>query len=212
MIRPEVKAWWVEGLWGPAENFFVRQKITPNQISIVGLAFCLVSGAIIASGHLLIGAWMLFFSSSLDFMDGRIARRTNQQTHAGAFLDSVFDRYADFFIIGAVAFYFRNELGLLVLSLVALLGSSLTPYVRAKAESLSIDCRGGLMQRPGRILSIGLGALVTGLAQAFVPWVVPDLSAFWLELPLVAAIFVIAIFSNWTAIERILSTFKRLTP
>lgn len=207
-LPSNLKSWWVEDLWSPVERLFVRLDISPNTITFIGLSLTTLAGLLIAMDHLLLGGWMVFFAASFDFLDGRVARITHRQSQAGAFLDSVMDRYMDFCILAGMAYFFRDHWALW-LCIVALFGAQTTSYVRAKAESLGIKCSGGQMQRPERVMYLGLGCLISGYYECLrypfeaVHWK----SGNW---PLVLALVFVAVVSNKVAIQRIRESFQQL--
>jgi len=165
--------------------------ITPNLLTVAGFIFSLVSSFFICIGSLIGGAFFFALSGLCDMLDGIVARTTNSTTKFGAFLDSFLDRYADFFPLSAIAFLAFKEQDslLLAFSLLSLMGSFATSYARARAESLGADCKAALLERPERFLLILL-ALVTGYLNFFLG--------------------ILAIFSNFTAFQRLLCAFKRL--
>lgn len=212
LVSSEVKTWWVKSVWGGIEGFFLKTGISPNTITFIGLGLTCVAGALIAHGHLILGGWMVFVAGSFDFLDGRIARITGMQGVQGAFLDSVMDRYMDAAVLVGIAFYFSPAWPLWLV-FAAMLGAFTTSYIRAKAESLGVSCHSGLMQRPERIIFLGLGCLISGY------WEVlryPFEALGWRSYswPLVMAVFLVAFFSNLTAIQRFRSVYldlKRLS-
>lgn len=208
-ILPEnVKRWWVLEVCDPIETRLVRLKLTPNQISFLGLFATALACVMTAFDHLAVGGLLVYVAGSFDFLDGRVARITGQQRVSGGFFDSVLDRYMDALIFLGVLLCFESQ-WLQALTLLAWFGSSATSYVRAKAESLGQPCKGGAMQRPERILYIGTGLCLAGfweyLQYPFRPagW---ESSRFFL----VAVVVFIALASNYVAIQRIWSVFKSL--
>jgi len=152
--------------------------IHPDAITALGLAVVAIAAYMIAQGYFWGGAIILLLGSPLDALDGAVARAMQRTGKFGAVFDSTLDRYADGFIFMGLAYYFSdwgNNTGV-ILSLLALLGSELVPYVRARAEGIGLDCKIGLltrMERMGiillmllsgseRIIIIGLWILVIG--------------------------------------------------
>jgi CDP-diacylglycerol--glycerol-3-phosphate 3-phosphatidyltransferase len=207
-LSHSVKDFWVMDLMRPIENYFVRHKITPNKITMMGLAISILAGICFATNHLIWAGWLIIWAGCCDFFDGRVARRMNLQTEEGSFLDSVMDRYMDAASLFGLAWLFRDSWMLWVVYL-AILGSFTTPYIRAKSESLKIDCKGGEMQRPERIVYIGVGSMMSGyilcLSYPFLPA--------GAELPpylLMAGVIIVAYQSNKVALQRFLSTYNVL--
>ena len=118
----------------------------------------------------------------------------------GAMYDSVLDRYCELFTLGGISFYFiqTGHVGAALITFVALVGSIMVSYVRARAEGLGLECKIGFMQRPERVVVTALGAIATGLVgQNVSP---AEFDAQWI---LIAAMGIIAIFANITAFARI---------
>jgi len=175
----------------PLAEGFKSLGITPNLLTIAGFIFSMLSGFLICANNLIGGAFFFALSGLCDMLDGILARTTNSTTKFGAFLDSFLDRYADFFPLSAIAFLAFKERDTLLLgfSLLSLMGSFATSYARARAESLGADCRAALFERPERFLIILL-SLLTGYLNFFMG--------------------VLAVFSNVTAVQRLVCAFKRL--
>ena len=125
-------------------------------------------------------------------LDGSLARHTHNVTRFGALLDSTVDRYAEFIMFFGIAafFLFNHDNGSMIGVFLALCGSSMVSYTRARAEGLGFKAKIGLMQRPERIVIIGLGALIHPIA-------------------LKCAIWLVALFANFTAVQRIMHVHKQ---
>jgi phosphatidylglycerophosphate synthase len=128
----------------------------------------------------------------LDLLDGALARTQGNVAPFGGFLDTVIDRYSDFFLFpGTLVFYIRIQaIGTTVLAVVALTGAILVPYTRARAETRIAKCNVGIMERAERILILAAGALFSWMIPA--PWIV-------------------AILSHFTVVHRIYYTWRELT-
>jgi CDP-diacylglycerol---glycerol-3-phosphate 3-phosphatidyltransferase len=210
LLQSEIRSWWVLKIMQPVENFCVRQELTPNMITMFALGFSFLCGVLFASGHFLSAGWLVMFAGSLDFLDGRVARATNQVTVQGAFFDSVSDRYQDFFMFAGLCVYYAHHTVMLAIVLLALGGSMLVSYVRSKAESVDVDLSHvGSMQRPERIFLIGFGSVISSVFQV-------SLMPFYgkgnrpPQHILILVLVFLAISSNWTAIRRISHTMKIL--
>lgn len=204
------KKWWVEEIWKPAEDFCVRHRIKPNTITFVGFLLVGLAAFLIATGHFVMAGWVIFIGGSFDFLDGRVARRLNCQTDGGAFFDSVMDRYMDAALYVGLSYYFQDSWFFWVV-LTGFIGSMITPYIRAKAESLGVNCREGAMQRAERVLYVGLGAVMSGYLMCLsYPFMQKgeELPPYFLML----AVSMIAFASNKVALERFWHTFKQLDP
>ena len=160
--------------------------VTPNALTLTGLAVTVVAAVMIGLGWLIPGGLVLLFAGLFDILDGAVARVTNRVHPYGAFLDSTSDRYAEVVTYAALLYHFISRSGgelPAMLVIVALGGSLLVSYVRARAQSLGFTCDGGLLARPERVV-----ITVAGL-------VVP--------LLLVPALWVLAVLTNLTALQRI---------
>lgn len=157
----------LRGLLDPVVKLLAALGISPLAITIAGLVLSLGGAYAIARGSLFWGAIILLVSGLCDTLDGTLARRTGRTTAFGAFIDSTIDRLTELASFGALIVYFgaRGEgagAGV-VLSLVAIAGSFLTSYTRARAEGLGLECRVGLLERPERIAILVIGLLAGGV-------------------------------------------------
>ena len=146
---------------GPLERMLDRRGASPDSLTLGGATLCGIGSIVVAAGDLTIGGLLVLFSACLDFLDGRIARRRGISDRGGEFLDSTMDRWSDAFCFGAAAFLLRDNAWNLGAALVAFGAAAVVPYARAKAEALGSDLRGGLMQRPERIVLYS-GAAIFG--------------------------------------------------
>ena len=147
-----------------------------------------------ALSHVEAGADMVAPS---DMMDGRVARLGNMSSKFGALYDSVLDRYSELMTFFGICYYLSMKDYFLyaLIAFVALIGSLMVSYVRARAEGLDLECKVGLMQRPERVVLTALGAIFCGVFQ--------DCTAFDSVYILIAPLAIIAVLANWTAFVRI---------
>jgi CDP-diacylglycerol--glycerol-3-phosphate 3-phosphatidyltransferase len=175
-------------------------RFSPDVLTITGLALNAVACAFFAmSGGkdyrspalLQVGGLVALLASIFDMLDGRVARLRGRGTKFGAFLDSTMDRYSDMVLyLGLLLLYARVErTGHMVLVWVAAFGSFMTSYARARAESLIPSCRLGFLERPERIVLLVLGAIANRM---------------------VGALWIIAVLSNLTALQRVVFTYFEL--
>jgi CDP-diacylglycerol--glycerol-3-phosphate 3-phosphatidyltransferase len=189
-------------LLSPILDALVRalSHVSADVLTMTGLALTGVASAFFAvSGGpgytspvlLRVGGAIALVAAIFDMLDGRVARVRGRGTKFGAFLDSTMDRYSDMLLyMGLLILYARLErTGLMVLVWVAAFGSFMTSYARARAESLIPRCPVGLMERPERIVLVIAGALLNRM---------------------VAVLWLIAILSNVTAVQRIVYTYVEL--
>jgi CDP-diacylglycerol--glycerol-3-phosphate 3-phosphatidyltransferase len=185
----------------PIGKLLVFCRVTPNQISWASLAFGIVAGSCLAFGHFGSAAVFATISGLLDSLDGMVARLTGVASDAGEVLDATADRYVEFFFLGGLAVYYREVPGLLIMTLIALVGSFMVSYSSAKAEALHVDPPKGSMRRPERALYLILGA---ALSPVTIPIFETDrLFPIAIGHPMVFAVALVAVLSNVSAIERL---------
>lgn len=184
----------------PIGKLLVFFKVTPNQISWASLFFGLLAGICLAFGHFGSGAVFGSISALFDSLDGMVARLSHVASDAGEVLDAAVDRYVEFFYLGGLVIYYREVPVLMILALLAFLGSFMVSYSSAKAEALHISPPKGNMRRPERALYLLIGA---GLSPVTIPWFekVRDFSI-PIGHPMVAALCLVAVLANFSAIER----------
>lgn len=198
----------------PFVRFMIRIGVTPNMVTTVGMLGNVAAAALLAwagievaqgapvdwakitwAGGLIIGF------SLFDMLDGQVARLGGMVSVFGAMYDSVLDRYCELFTLGGIATFLSccGNIAGAVITFLALVGSIMVSYVRARAEGLGIECKIGFMQRPERVVVTAIATLATGITgQNLCP-----ASTFDPNLILVIAMAVIAVFANLTAFARI---------
>lgn len=141
-----------------------RISISPNILTITGFLITVLA-ALSIPYSLLSGGLLILLGGFFDMFDGIVARINGKSTKFGALLDSTLDRYSDSFIFIAVAWYFfdKNNLAGVVLAVLSLVGALLISYVRARAESIDIECNIGLMERPERVVLLAIGCITEWL-------------------------------------------------
>jgi CDP-diacylglycerol--glycerol-3-phosphate 3-phosphatidyltransferase len=151
----------------PLKTVLVKSRLKPNTLTWIALAISIIAAGVIATNHLLIGGFLVLLSGLFDIMDGALARLTNQATHFGALLDSTFDRISDAVVLlGLLVLYLISGGTIeIVLIFLALVGSFLTSYVRARAEGIGINCSVGLFTRTERVIILALGLLLSPLYE-----------------------------------------------
>jgi CDP-diacylglycerol---glycerol-3-phosphate 3-phosphatidyltransferase len=170
----------MQALWGqiqkgylrviaPVGDFLVRRRVNPNTITTIGTLCTVVAGVVFAMGHIRTAGWILGLTALFDVLDGTVARRTGRSTIFGAFYDSTLDRVSDGVVLGGLAVFYaaspvHHSVPLLTITLLGIIGTFLTSYTRARAESLGIDAKVGMMQRPERITLLSAPQAFFGLA------------------------------------------------
>ncbi len=142
-----------------------RTGLTPDHLTIVGLVFACGAAVVIGDGHLRWGLVLVVLAALPDMLDGALAKASNTSSQRGAFFDSVVDRVTDALLLGGVAWHLAlsstPQQAVLPFAVMAL--SSVISYQRAKAESLQLYAKGGLMERAERIIVLCLGLLIPRL-------------------------------------------------
>jgi CDP-diacylglycerol--glycerol-3-phosphate 3-phosphatidyltransferase len=188
---------------GPVGTALHRRGITADVLTATGLLSASATAAAVATGHLHIAIILLILTGLHDLLDGPVAKAAGTSSVRGAFFDSVTDRVADAVLMGGVAWYLvsRSD-GHLVLLPLALLGvTALVSYERAKAESLGLSARGGLMERAERMILLGIAFIDSAL-------LIPIL---WIMLVLVSLTAVARFVKVWKLASAPVSTQLTLT-
>jgi CDP-diacylglycerol---glycerol-3-phosphate 3-phosphatidyltransferase len=141
-------------------NRLIESRLTPNAISLTGLALNLVAAVLVWEDLMFLGGVAFIVGSIMDTLDGRYSRMSGKGTPFGAFLDSTLDRAEEGIVLAAVAAHFALEgnRDAVAAAVIAVLASLMVSYTRARAEALGVECKVGIATRPVRvvILSIGL--------------------------------------------------------
>jgi len=213
----------------PIVKGLIKMGLTPNAVTLIGFALNIgvvvifVSG--VEEGHrgdLSYVGWagaLTLFAGLFDMLDGQVARLGNMGSRFGALFDSVLDRYSEMVLFFGICYYLIGHHYFLssIFAFIALIGSMMVSYTRARAEGLGIESKGGLMQRPERIVIISVSAIACGITshyiggdyKLFVPGIpfhiFETISIFTIPL------FVMAIMTNVTAIGRLMDAKKALS-
>lgn len=189
----------------PYLQLLKKSKISPDVLTFVNFLFALIGATLIGLGAVALGGTVALLGSSLDYLDGRLARESGQATRAGNFLDSTLDRYCDIVLMSGAAVFFRHSIGVLLACLAAMGSASVISYARAKAESLDYQLKVGLMQRPERIVLFCAGAILSPFFDALLP---SHLRGF--HLLFAGTIVLLAVLTTITALHRTVSGFAAL--
>ena len=181
-------------LIGPLARALIRAGVHPNTITTVGTLLVVGSGVAFAAGAIRLGGLLLLISGILDLLDGQVARQGGKMTTFGAFYDSTLDRVADGALMaGLTVFYATNRVHhniyMMVICLIGIIGTFLVSYTRARAESLGIDAKVGVMQRPERIVLLSAPQALFGL--------------FWNGWVLMGIVILLSVTAWITAVQRI---------
>jgi phosphatidylinositol phosphate synthase len=175
-------------------NRLIESRLTPNAISLTGLALCVVAAVLVWQEQFLLGGIAFIVGSVCDTLDGRYSRMSGKGTSFGAFLDSTLDRMEEGIVLTAVAYYFSKEGDDIAVAavVVAVLASLMVSYTRARAEALGVECKVGIADRAVRVV-----ILSAGLVFAFADLLAP-------------AVYVLAALSTITVFQRIWHVRKQL--
>jgi len=181
---------WFKWFLDPLGRFFLQLGLTPNMMTMLGLLGNTVGAYYLARGEMLTGGLFVLLMGPVDALDGTMARLRGEASDFGAFVDSVTDRYSELIIYGGLLYYFLG-LGDVIgglLVFIAAAGSVLVSYVKARAEGLGYEAKVGLLTRAERYLVLAPSLLFN---QLFV------------------GLGIIAIFANFTALQRIFYVRRR---
>jgi len=139
--------------------WLARHRVSADLITLLGIGLSAVTAVLIGAGELWVAVGFLIVGGLMDTLDGAVAKAAGTSSRRGAFFDSVADRVADALIFGGVAWYLlgRHDPRLALLPFAVLGVSAVVSYERAKAESLGLTARGGLMERAERLILLGIG-------------------------------------------------------
>jgi CDP-diacylglycerol--glycerol-3-phosphate 3-phosphatidyltransferase len=176
-------------------NRLIESRLTPNAISLTGLALCVVAAVLVWEEEFLLGGIAFIVGSVCDTLDGRYSRMSGKGTPFGAFLDSTLDRIEEGIVLAAVAHHFSADGDDIAVAavVVAVLASLMVSYTRARAEALGVECKVGIADRAVRVVILSAGLVFAGLDV------------------LAPAVYVLAALSTITVFQRIWHVRKELT-
>jgi len=179
-----------KGVLDPIAAFLNRLGLHPNTVTILGLIGNTIGAYFLATGHMTIGGLLILAMGPVDALDGTMARLRGEASNFGAFVDSVTDRYSELVIFGGLLFYYVQQGNVLYASLayLAAAGAILVSYTRARSQSLGLDTKVGILTRMERYIVLA-------------PLLV-------LNQPVIA-LWILAIFTNITALQRILDVRRQ---
>ena len=197
----------------PMTHLFARFRLHPNMLTLLGLLFSFFAALLYGKGQFFWAAWIVVLAGTCDVLDGQLARFTGKASRFGAFLDSTLDRFSEVCIFLGLAWYFsgghlvsavvggetenvRSPVAVLLIVL-AIGGSFMVSYTRARAEGLGLQCSIGFMQRPERMVLLIIGSLLASL---------PGVGLWIMKV----CLFLLAFLSNFTALQRMLHVKKQL--
>ncbi len=192
----------------PVVSWLVRRRIHPNLLSTAGFVVTCSSGYFFHQQHVRTAGFLILLGGVFDIFDGSVARRTGLASPFGAFYDSTLDRLSEIIVyLGLLSLYndYRLELGdvgMIYAVMLAMAGSLMISYTRARAEGLGVRCEVGMMQRAERVILIGFAALLFGEATLLGVR----------GLALRSVIVGLAVLTNVTVLQRILWVYRHTRP
>jgi CDP-diacylglycerol---glycerol-3-phosphate 3-phosphatidyltransferase len=192
---------WITGydmVIDPFARFLINLRVHPNVITFAGLLLSILAFNFFRQGEFFFGGVMVVLAGTCDRLDGRLARDTNRSSKFGALIDSTIDRYSEVIVFLGLAIFFHDKYSYIVyLIILAITGSFMVSYTRARAEGLGLECKVGLMQRPERITYLAIGTLLGSIPKIGITIVI-------------VTVWFIAIFANFTVIQRVVHVWNQL--
>ncbi|HMB34483.1 MAG TPA: CDP-alcohol phosphatidyltransferase family protein [Methylomirabilota bacterium] len=174
-------------VFDPVARLLLRMGARPNHLTVLGLGVSVAAAYVFSVGRLRWAAVLLAVAGLFDFFDGAVARLAGSDSDYGAFLDSVVDRYSDVAVLLGVLVHYQQQANTTgaVLTMATLAGTVMTSYTKARAQSISVRCDIGVVERPERLIALIAGA------------------TFHVLTPVMA---LLAVLTNVTALQRIIYT------
>jgi CDP-diacylglycerol---glycerol-3-phosphate 3-phosphatidyltransferase len=176
-----------------ARDRLIESRLTPNGISITGLVLNVAAAVLVTQRLFVLGGVAFIVGSIMDTLDGRYSRMSGKGTFFGAFLDSTLDRIEEGVVLTAVAWYFADTGDAIPAAacVLAVLGSLMVSYTRARAEALGVECKVGIATRPVRVVILSIGLVFAKGAGLF-------------DIELLApAIYAMAVLTAVTVVQRV---------
>ena len=209
----------------PFIEFLIRIKVTPNAITTMGLIINFFATVVLIIGaefgergdhrYLGIAGGIILFAGLFDMIDGRLARVGDMSSKFGALYDSVLDRYSELVMFLGICFYLVSHDYFIssVFGFIAMIGSIMVSYTRARAEGLGVNCSVGWMQRPERILMVSISMILCGIVSTFVEMDKQVIFGFIIFEPIsifIGPLMLLAVMSNITALRRLAHSKQEL--
>ena len=184
-----------QGITKPIISAIAKTPLTPNLITAIGFIITMGAGALIVTDYWLAAGIVVLVAGLFDMLDGALARATGKTTRFGAILDSTLDRVSEAILLVSLLAVFAKD-GLVtecILAGVALVGSLLVSYIRARMEGLGVECKAGFFTRPERVILLALGLMLSQFNYA-----------------MLTTLAVLTFFSWFTVIERMVYAWRKL--
>jgi CDP-diacylglycerol--glycerol-3-phosphate 3-phosphatidyltransferase len=179
----------------PLARLLARTPLTPNALTWIGFFITAAAAVLIVTGHMLAAGIVVVVAGLFDMLDGALARATGRVTRFGGVLDSTLDRLCEAMLLLALLVVFAQEQRVIwsLICGVAMLGSLMVSYIRARVEGLGIECKAGIFTRPERVIIMALGLLLSSINYA-----------------LFTAVGLLAFVSFFTVVERLIYAWRHL--
>jgi CDP-diacylglycerol--glycerol-3-phosphate 3-phosphatidyltransferase len=180
---------WMRWLLEPLARLISRTGISPNLLTVIGFVFTVGVAYVLATGHLQIGGVLLAVAGAFDALDGTLARLAGRKSRFGAFLDSTVDRLSEAVIFLGLLVHYTQHGGRYesLLIYATIVGSLLVSYARARAESLGIECKRGILTRFERAVVLVVGLILNQM---------------------LITLWAMAVLSNFTALQRMYHVWR----
>jgi CDP-diacylglycerol--glycerol-3-phosphate 3-phosphatidyltransferase len=188
MLTDRVRQWG-QGIINPIARFVSWTGLSPDGVTLVGFLLMVLVGFLLSQGYVQPAGVLLIVAALFDAIDGTLARMLNRVTRFGAFLDSTVDRFSEAAIFLGILIYFHGQGASteIILTYIAIVGSLMVSYTRARAEGIGVSIRGGFLTRFERIVILIILLILNQLTFAL-----------WILAPL----------TNFTALQRIWLTWR----
>ncbi len=181
-------------LTGSVVRLLAKTHISPNALTWTGFILSLGAAALIFTGNVFVSGFVVLVAGFFDMLDGALARSTDRTTSFGGILDSTLDRLSEAVVLLAILYIYaagHSLTGVILIGL-AIIGSLMVSYIRARAEALSLKCEVGTFTRPERVIVLSLGLILSGLSYA-----------------LTISLVIIVVFSAVTVLQRIIFVWQQ---
>ncbi len=180
---------WLSWLLEPLARLIIRTGISPNLLTVIGFVLTVGVAYVLATGHLQIGGVLLIVAGTFDALDGTVARLADRKSRFGAFLDSTVDRLSEAVLFLGLLVYYTRQGGRPESFLIyaTIVGSLMVSYARARAESLGIECKRGILTRFERTVVLVVGLILDQM---------------------LIALWIMAVLSNFTALQRMYHVWR----
>jgi len=202
VISNVFKEWWTYVI-SPIEDNLVKSKISPNFLTLMSFLVSFITAFLFSIGSIFFASLVLLAGSSFDILDGRVARINSTQSKKGAFLDSCLDRFSEIVVMFGLMFFYYGTEFVFIIYLAAVFSLTVS-YIKSAAENHGFKTNIGIMQRPERVVCLGLGGLISSAFEYY--------GIIFLEIEhliFMLTIIFITVLSLYATIQRLLLALKQ---